>query len=498
MNRYYAADGDRKQATFSELSKLLKAGSISNATLVWNATMDNWKLLADLPDVYALLVEAAKDGPAVEWYYVDKRTSSQSGPIAKSAFESLLSSGAIDAKSLVWKPSLSQWSPFSSVPELAQLARSADIDDAPAEWFYVDKTKPNQKAGPLPFRNVRAAFEKGDINLTTLVWKVGLPEWVKLSACEELEVRQLLQEQGEDEDGPGEGGPQTSDSKKRKNQSKKKKNWAVLTNHSNVYCQNLPRDVTVAELMSFFQDCGVFKLDFAGKPKVKVYTDDSGAPKGDGLVCFANEASVNLAITLKDDAEFRPGHKIKVQKADFQMKGEEYVKKVLSTEEKALLQKSKLEMKKKLAWSEGMSLDRRRIVIMKNMFLPEEAKAYEDPFTFYDGIRCEVGAEVERACGLIEKLTVFEGSPEGVIAIKFADPLSAETCITQFNGRWFAFRQLEAAYFDGTDYRVKETDAESQKRVEEFGAWLTHGGDGEDSGEPTPEGSQIKRARTDE
>ena len=142
MNRYYAADGDRKQATFSELSKLLKAGSISNATLVWNATMDNWKLLADLPDVYALLVEAAKDGrlsihdplryyiclgPAVEWYYVDKRTSTQSGPIAKSAFESLLSSGAIDAKSLVWKPSLSQWSPFSSVPELAQLARYLEL-----------------------------------------------------------------------------------------------------------------------------------------------------------------------------------------------------------------------------------------------------------------------------------------------------------------------------------------------------------------------------------
>ena len=139
----------------------------------------------------------------------------------------------------------------------------------------------------------------------------------------------------------------------------------------------------------------------------------------------------------------------------------------------------------------GNTVDKRRIVILKYMFDPEESRSYLDPFEFYDGIRCEVGAEVERQCGFIEKLTVFEGSPEGVIAVKFAEAISAETCITQFDGRWFAFRQLSAAYFDGTDYRVRETDAESQQRVEEFGAWLLNG---EENTQATAEAAQTRAA----
>ena len=62
---------------------------------------------------------------------------------------------------------------------------------------------------------------------------------------------------------------------------------------------------------------------------------------------------------------------------------------------------------RKLAWSEsGDTLDKRRIVILKHMFAPEEANVYPN---FYPGIRMEVGMEVERMCGPVEKLTVFEG-----------------------------------------------------------------------------------------
>lgn len=194
-----------------------------------------------------------------------------------------------------------------------------------------------------------------------------------------------------------------------------------------------------------------------------------GTPKGDGLVCFANEASVNLCITLHDGADFRPGFKLTCQKADFQQKGE-YRATSLSTEQTEALRKQQLEQKKKLGWGEGkQTIDQRRIVILKHMFLPEEAMQYPN---FYNGVRMEVGTEVERVCGMVEKLTVFEGSPEGVIAIKFEEPHSAELCIQQFNGRWYGFRQLEATYFDGTDYRVKETEEEKAERIKKFGEWL--------------------------
>lgn len=46
----------------------------------------------------------------------------------------------------------------------------------------------------------------------------------------------------------------------------------------------------------------------------------------------------------------------------------------------------------------------------------------------------EVGMEIEGKCGAIEKITIFEGNPEGVIVIKFKLPSSARTCIDLMNG----------------------------------------------------------------
>jgi HIV Tat-specific factor 1 len=461
---FYALNNDRKQGTFEELAKLLKDGVISNATLVWNATMENWKPLADLPVIYTQLVEAGSDGAIAEWHYVDKSTQAQTGPISINAFEGLVQAGAVDGKSLVWKSSLDTWAPLSTVAELAAFlpkeAKAVPVSDGTGQWYYVAEDR--SRAGPFPFQTLRDAFDNGLLKLTTLIWKTGLPEWVKLSACTEPETLQLVKEAATKNPEP---------EKKKSNKSKKKKKWTNTDNHSNIYIQGLPKDVTVQELMTFFSDCGAYKMDYAGKPKVKVYTDEKGEPKGDGLVCFNQEASVNLALTLKDDAELRPGVRIKVQKAEFQMKGEAYVRKELSTEEIKVMQRIKLEQKKALSWTET-TIDKRRIVIMKHMFTADEAQHYPSEFEFYDGIRCEVGAEVEGACGFIEKLTVFEGSPEGAIAVKFADPVSAEKCIEMFHGRWFAYNQIQCSYFDGTNYKVEETEEEIAARIEEFGKFL--------------------------
>jgi len=42
----------------------------------------------------------------------------------------------------------------------------------------------------------------------------------------------------------------------------------------------------------------------------------------------------------------------------------------------------------------------------------------------------------------VEKVTVFERNPEGVVAVKFKVPASAEQCIGIMNNRFFGGRQV--------------------------------------------------------
>lgn len=56
-----------------------------------------------------------------------------------------------------------------------------------------------------------------------------------------------------------------------------------------------------------------------------MYTDDQGAFKGDALVVYFRPESVNLAIQMLDDTDFRFGEKgaegnMRVQPADFSFK----------------------------------------------------------------------------------------------------------------------------------------------------------------------------------
>ena len=75
-----------------------------------------------------------------------------------------------------------------------------------------------------------------------------------------------------------------------------------------VYISSLPLDVTVKEVESVFSRCGVIAEEIdSGKPRIKLYTDDEGKLKGDAFVMFFRPESVDLAIQLLDDTEFRLG-----------------------------------------------------------------------------------------------------------------------------------------------------------------------------------------------
>ena len=88
--------------------------------------------------------------------------------------------------------------------------------------------------------------------------------------------------------------------------------------------------------------------------------------------------------------------------------------------------------------------------------------------------------ECEAKLGPVKRIVVHEFNPEGVVQIKFEQPQAAEECIALMHGRFFNGRSLECGYWDGqTNYRVvRETTAEQQRRIDEFGRWLESNMDG--------------------
>jgi HIV Tat-specific factor 1 len=63
----------------------------------------------------------------------------------------------------------------------------------------------------------------------------------------------------------------------------------------------------------------------SGLPRIKLYTDESGNLKGDALVVYFRPESVQLAVQILDDSDFRLGEigpmgKMRVKEADFSYK----------------------------------------------------------------------------------------------------------------------------------------------------------------------------------
>ena len=79
-------------------------------------------------------------------------------------------------------------------------------------------------------------------------------------------------------------------------------------------------------MQSVFSKCGVIAEEIdRGKPRIKLYTDDQGNFKGDALILYFRPESVDLAIQMLDDTDFRfgqaaPAGKMRVVAADFSYK----------------------------------------------------------------------------------------------------------------------------------------------------------------------------------
>ena len=59
------------------------------------------------------------------------------------------------------------------------------------------------------------------------------------------------------------------------------------THNTNVYVSGLPLDVTDEEFKELMNKCGLIMYDpHTRKPKLKLYRDENGDPKGDGRCCY--------------------------------------------------------------------------------------------------------------------------------------------------------------------------------------------------------------------
>jgi HIV Tat-specific factor 1 len=262
--------------------------------------------------------------------------------------------------------------------------------------------------------------------------------------------------------------------KKKKGQTQEQQTQQPF--NSSIYVTGLPTDLSMTELLQYFEKkCGQVKLDsVTAEPKAKFYLDENKKPRGDALITFFKAPSVDLAITLLDETEIRPGFKIHIEPAQFTPK-ESTEKKdkpaIVGTKRKKI--KPVVDQSRNLQW--GFTTDSRfegrpRIVILKHMFHPDDFS--NDPLLKQD-LKEDITLECKKF-GHVEKVRIFEDHPEGVVEVKFQIPTAAEDCIAKLNGRFFGGRTVEATMWDyKTKYNeVRETIEDMERRHKEFGKLL--------------------------
>eukprot|EP00058_Branchiostoma_floridae_P027609 XP_002613100.1 hypothetical protein BRAFLDRAFT_125707 [Branchiostoma floridae] len=245
--------------------------------------------------------------------------------------------------------------------------------------------------------------------------------------------------------------------------------------NTNVYVSGLPTDITDDEFKDLMQKCGIIMEDMeTGQPKFKLYRDQNGQLKGDGRCCYLKRESVDLALQILDNYEFR-SHTIHVEPAKFQLKG---------AYNPALKKKKKKQKKQKnmqerlLDWrperKEPLRPKHERVMIIRNMFHPKDFE--EDPLELNE-ISDDLRSECEKF-GIVKKVLIFDRHPDGVASVAYKEAEMADAAVAALNGRWFGGRQLNVALWDGvTDYQIEETDREREERLKKWEEFLDLGAD---------------------
>ncbi|KAK9466663.1 hypothetical protein V1512DRAFT_263155 [Lipomyces arxii] len=249
---------------------------------------------------------------------------------------------------------------------------------------------------------------------------------------------------------------------------KQKKNTAI-------YITNLSPEITFDELNSVVSKYGLVAEDLStSKPRIKLYQNEDGSLKGDALVVYFREESVQLAIDMLDETELHD-KVIKVQPADLNYKVEKEpqpIKQRTSREKNEIL-KSVNRLNSKLAdWDDddipATNPKYNNIVILKNAFTLDELQ--HDVTAELD-----IKQDIREGCeeiGPVTNVVLYDLEPDGIISVRFQHQQDALECVRQMDGRFFDGKRLEAGLYDGTRYRKSHKEQDDQSRLDQFGEWL--------------------------
>lgn len=356
---------------------------------------------------------------------------------------------------------------------------------------------------------------------TELEFDAQLRRWIPTVDEEEFAAHQRTYGGGGDGDDAADGNDNSSSGgQKRKRQKEEaaqarkkhqQKQPPQPKQNTAIYVTGLPPDATVDEVHEVFsRKCGVVAEEIdSGRPRIKLYSDADGRFKGDALVVFFKPQSVDMAIMLLDDTEFRYGTsgRMRVQAADASYKKTHHDAEGGSgaaaagnngnagasasssnnheggggggggsnthqrprnnrerEQEKQKIIKRTQKLDAKLAdWDDdepsyatqllqqqqgnGRDEQQQKTVILRHMFTLEELE--EDPAALLD-IKEDVRDECAKL-GPVTNVVLYDGEPDGIVAVRFRDPAAAAACLDRMDGRAFDGRTVRAAFATGRE-----------------------------------------------